>query len=334
MKILGIETSCDETAAAVVTGDKQILSNIVMSQISEHEPYGGVVPEIAARAHINAMDFVITEALKKAGISSYNELDAIAVTAGPGLIGGVMVGVMYAKAISSVTGLPIIAVNHLEGHALTARLNDDIPFPFLLLLMSGGHCQILSVEGLGKYKKIGGTIDDALGEAFDKVAKMMDLPYPGGPQIEKIAQNGNSKRFNLPRPMLRRKGADFSFSGLKTSVRNEIIKLGTLTEQDKADIAASFQECVTEIILDRLKNAFKAYKGNKTLVFAGGVAANKFLRNKIENFSTNNGYILKVPPVKLCTDNGAMIAWAGAERMMAGIVDDLSFTPKARWPLY
>jgi N6-L-threonylcarbamoyladenine synthase len=337
MKILGIETSCDETAVAIVTGDKQILAHLVLSQIEEHRPYGGVVPEIAARAHIEALDSLITKAMADAKIDSYSDLDAVAVTAGPGLIGGVIVGVMMAKAISSAANIPIIAVNHLEGHALTARMTEDIEFPFMLLLVSGGHCQILSVQGVGKYKKLGGTIDDALGEAFDKVAKMLDIGYPGGPYVEKRALTGDATRFSFPRSMKGREGCDFSFSGLKTAVKREADSLGVLAEQDKNDICASFQACAGDIIIDRLSNAvamFNAeYPEANRLVVAGGVAANKYLNSRIRELTDKHGFILSYPPMELCTDNGAMIAWAGIERMQAGYIDDINFTPKARWPL-
>jgi len=334
MKILGIETSCDETAVAIVTSDKKILSHLVLSQEKEHKPYGGVVPEIAARAHIQALDSMVAKAMEQAGVKSYSDLDAVAVTAGPGLIGGVIVGVMVAKAIASAASVPIIAVNHLEGHALTVRLTEDVPLPFMLLLVSGGHCQILSVEGVGKYKKLGGTIDDALGEAFDKVAKMLKLGYPGGPKVEALAKDGDAKRFEFPRSMKGRAGCDFSFSGLKTAVKRVADSIEDISEQDKKDICASFQACAADIIEDRLKNAFAMYDGEKRLVVAGGVAANKYLNGRIQNIANEYGYSLFYPPLNLCTDNGAMIAWAGVERMRVGLVDDISFAPKARWSLY
>lgn len=336
MKVLGIESSCDETAIAIVDSDKAIHANVILSQIDVHQPYGGVVPEIAAREHIKAIDHLIERAMQDAGLSSFKELDGIAVTAGPGLIGGVIVGVMAAKGIASVTGLPIVAVNHLEGHALTARLTDDIPFPFMLLLVSGGHCLVMAVEGVGQYHRLGSTIDDALGEAFDKVAKMLGLPYPGGPQVEKLAQEGNAKRFRFPRSLKGREGCDFSFSGLKTAVKREVDALGDINDQDKKDICASFQACVADILKDRIEHAIEMYRSRfsgDTLVVAGGVAANQFLRGVLEEVANAHHMQLKAPPLKLCTDNGAMIAWAGIERLNAGLADDLSFTPKARWPL-
>jgi N6-L-threonylcarbamoyladenine synthase len=337
LKVLGIETSCDETAVAIINDQKQILAHQILSQINEHKDYGGVVPEIAARAHIDAIDTLISASMNEAGIKRYEDLDAIAVTAGPGLIGGVIVGVMAAKAISSAAGIPIIAVNHLEGHALTVRLTEDVDFPFLLLLVSGGHCQFLAVEGVNKYKKLGGTIDDALGEAYDKVAKMLKLGYPGGPVVEKRALEGNEDRFELPRSLKRRKGCDFSFSGLKTAVKREVDKIENISEQDINDICASFQKCVGDIIKDRLTNAIEMYQQlypqGKRLVIAGGVAANKYINKTIEEITSQHGYTRHSPPIKLCTDNGAMIAWAGYERMKAGLIDDIYFVPKARWPL-
>lgn len=341
MKILGIESSCDETAAAVVTADKQILSNIVWSQLAEHQPYGGVVPEIAARAHIEKMDQVIQQALDGAKIS-LEEVDLIAATGGPGLIGGVMVGIMTAKALALATGKPLIAVNHLEGHALTARLTNDLEFPFLLLLISGGHCQWLAVGGVGNYHLLGATRDDALGEAFDKTAKMLGLPYPGGPQIEKMATLGDANRFNFPRPLTATVSADFSFSGLKTAVLHAIQALMNdkkqISEQDKMDICASFQRVAGDCVVDRLQYAVKQYEAmgfvGKKLVIAGGVAANHYLRTKIEKSASTLGYSLVLPPMVLCTDNAAMIAWAGYERFMQGERTDYGFEPRARWPLY
>lgn len=336
MKMLGIETSCDETAVAIVTGDKQILAHQILSQTKQHAPYGGVVPEIASRAHIEAVDILVKQAMDEAGLG-FSDLDGIAVTAGPGLIGGVLVGVMTAKAIASAANLPIIAVNHLEGHALTARLTGEVAFPFLLLLVSGGHCQILAVAGVGQYQRLGATIDDALGEAFDKVAKMLGLGYPGGPIVEKRAKEGNPERFDFPRSMVGRPGCDFSFSGLKTAVKREIDQMGALSEQDMNDVCASFQACVSDILDDRLGNALRQfqaqYPGAKHLVVAGGVAANQYLNASIRQTVARFGMEMVAPPIKLCTDNGAMIAWAGIERMQLGLVDDLSFTPKARWPL-
>ncbi len=336
IRILGIETSCDETAAAIITSEREILSNVVLSQIDEHQPYGGVVPEIAARSHLDHIDHVVKKALSDAKLT-LTDMDAIAATGGPGLIGGVIVGVMTGKALASVAGKPFIAVNHLEGHALTARLAGDVPFPFLLLLVSGGHCQFLAVEGVGKYKKLGGTVDDALGEAFDKTAKMMGLPYPGGPEVEQLAKSGNERAYNFPIPLKGREGCDFSFSGLKTAVRMKIEELGELTDQQRADICASFQYTAGMSISDRMQNAVSAfhalYPQGKHFVLAGGVAANQYLRTKLESIAAGHGLTLVAPPLKLCTDNAAMIAWAGYERFRLGLVDTLDFEPKARWPL-
>lgn len=338
MLILGIETSCDETAAAVVSDAREIRSNVVLSQLEAHIPYGGVVPEIAARAHLDHMEDIIGKALDEAGVT-LADIDAIAATSGPGLIGGVIVGCMAGKALASVTGKPFVAVNHLEGHALTARLTHDVEFPFLLLLVSGGHCQFLLAEGVGKYKRLGGTVDDALGEAFDKVAKTLGLDYPGGPAVEKLARGGNPRAYSFPVPMKGREGCDFSFSGLKTAVKlkvNELEKSG-ITEQQKSDICASFQYTVAESLSDRAQHALAQFKsicpGGNTLVLAGGVAANQYLRGKLEPLLAAQGMRLVAPPLGLCTDNAAMIAWAGLERFRLGMVDGMDFEPKARWPL-
>jgi N6-L-threonylcarbamoyladenine synthase len=336
MLILGIETSCDETAAAVVSGDRKILSNIVMSQITEHVPYGGVVPEIAARAHIDHVDAIVERALAKADTKLSN-MDAIAVTGGPGLIGGVIVGVMMGKALASVSGKPFIAVNHLEGHALTARLTNDVSFPFLLLLISGGHCQFLIVRGVGQYEKLGGTIDDALGEAYDKTAKMLGLGYPGGPAVEALAKTGDPKAFPFSIPMKNRDDCNLSFSGLKTAVRMQVAKLNDITDQQKADICASFQYVAGEHVVERLRRALgifkKHYPEAKHFVLAGGVAANHYLRGRLESVTQEFGLQLVAPPVALCTDNAAMIAWAGIERLKLGLIDGMDFEPRARWPL-
>jgi len=343
--ILGIETSCDETAAAVVDDQRQILAHIVLSQIADHIPYGGVVPEVAARAHLDHLDGLIEQVMAEAGVG-FADLDAIAATGGPGLIGGVFVGVMTAKALALVSGKPFIAVNHLEGHALTARLTHDLPFPYLLLLASGGHCQVLLVEGVGLYRRLGTTIDDAAGEAFDKVAKMLDLPYPGGPAVERLARQGDPQRFNLPRPMKGRPGCDFSFSGLKNAVRLLIESLGggdegggngELSDQDRADICASFQEAVADSLGDRLRRAIalaqERHPALAHLVVAGGVAANQYLRQRLAEGCRRSGLELVAPPLGLCTDNGAMIAWAGLERFRRGEVDGLDFAARPRWPL-
>lgn len=335
--VLGLESSCDETAAAVVTGEKEILSNVVLSQNDAHAPFGGVVPEIAARAHVTEMDRLVDQAMTEAGVS-YSDLSAVAATAGPGLIGGVLVGLMTAKAIASVAGVPLIGVNHLEGHALTARLTDDVAFPYLLLLVSGGHSQLLVVEGVGQYRRLGTTIDDAVGEAFDKTAKMLELGFPGGPAVEKAAASGNPDRFDFPRPMKGREGCNFSFSGLKTAVRQAREKLGEEAgETDIADLAASFQKAAVESLMDRVAKALDLFvedHGNGgTLVVAGGVAANQYLKGALERLAHDKGIQLKVPPPRLCTDNGAMIAWAGIERLKAGFTDGLDLMARARWPL-
>lgn len=337
MIVLGLESSCDETAAAIVTAEGDILSNVIHSQIEDHAPFGGVVPEIAARAHVSHMDSIVDRAMKDANIS-FSDLDGVAATAGPGLIGGVLVGLMTAKAIASVIQKPLIGVNHLEGHALTVRLTDRLAFPYLLLLVSGGHSQLLVIEGVGKYRRLGTTIDDAVGEAFDKTAKMLDLGFPGGPAVEKAAEQGDGNRFSLPRPMKGRKGCDFSFSGLKTAVRQTIAKCGDdISKQDKADIAASFQRAAAESLISRAANAIEMYKNDypeaAALVVAGGVAANKYLRTELEGLARSHGLKLVLPPRHLCTDNGAMIAWAGIEKLKLGLTDSLDLAARARWPL-
>jgi N6-L-threonylcarbamoyladenine synthase len=339
LTILGIETSCDETAAAVVRGDRRILAERVLSQLDEHRPYGGVVPEIAARSHLDHIDRLIAEAMQQAGLD-FNELDGIAATAGPGLIGGVFVGVMTAKAIALAWNLPFLAVNHLEGHALTARLSDAADFPYLLLLVSGGHCQLLAVEGVGRYRRLGGTIDDAVGEAFDKTAKLLGLGYPGGPAVEQAATAGDPAAFDLPRPMLGRAGLDFSFSGLKTALRQAAEKAGVLGGGDAqlcADLAASFQAAVGDILAERCGKALelfaREYGQAGPLVVAGGVAANRSLRLRLESVAAQAGSRLVAPPPALCTDNAAMIAWAGVERLRLGLTDGLDFAARPRWPL-
>lgn len=339
MKVLGIESSCDETAAAIVTADRAILSNVVLSQTAAHERFGGVVPEIAARSHIEHMDSVVAKAVADAGLT-LQEIDAVAATTGPGLIGGVLVGTMTGKALASVLKKPFIAVNHLEGHALTVRLTDNIAFPYLLLLISGGHCQILAVEGVGRYQRYGGTLDDALGEAFDKTAKLLGLPFPGGPAVEAQALRGNPRRFFFPQPLKGREGCDFSFSGLKTSVRTaaqELAQDNVIRMQDVADICASFQYTVGEVVKDRMRYALAAfarhYKDARTVVVAGGVAANRALRTQMEEVAGEFEFSLIAPPVGLCTDNAAMIAWVGVERLQLGLTDGLDSEPRARWPL-
>ena len=339
--ILGLETSCDETAAAVVrrnaNGAGQILSNIVHSQLADHAPYGGVVPEIAARAHVQRLDGLIAKAMAEAAIG-FDRLDGVAATAGPGLLGGLLVAMMEGKAIALARDIPFIAVNHLEGHALTPRLLGACEFPYLLLLISGGHTQFQLVEGVGKYTRLGTTIDDALGEAFDKVAKLLGLPYPGGPRVEAAALKGNAKRFAFPRPLKGRDDCNFSFSGLKTAVREVVKAMLALSPQDVADVAASFEAAIADTLADRLAHAFAAFRARHnlarpTLVVAGGVAANKKLRGVFEVECAKAGFTLSVPPFHLCTDNAAMIAWVGAERLALGLSDELDFAARPRWPL-
>lgn len=343
MYVLGIETSCDETSAAIVTGEGKILSNLVLSQIKEHRAFGGVVPEIAARAHLDHLHTLIKAAIEDAHIE-FKDLNAVAATCGPGLIGGVLVGMMAGKAISAALKIPFIAVNHLEGHALTPRLTDKIEFPYLLLLISGGHTQILVAEDVGKYKRWGTTLDDAAGECFDKSAKLMGLPYPGGPQVEKMAALCKNpaealKRFNLPRPMMHRKELDFSFSGLKTAVRNYIDALpeGDLQQKDVADLCYSFQTAMAETLSDRCDKALQKfkneYKTKTALVISGGVAANSGIRKALEITAAKNGATLYAPPIALCSDNAAMIAWAGIERLKKGLTNPLDTKARPRWPL-
>ena len=336
LKILGIETSCDETAAAIVTEDKEIISHLIYHQFAQHLPYGGVVPEIASRAHIDKLDQVIRQVINKAQMD-FSDIDAVAVTNGPGLIGGLIVGLMTAKAISSAAKKPLIAINHLEAHALMARMTNNVNFPFLLLLISGGHCQILIVENIGKYRILGTTKDDALGEAFDKVAKMMNLPYPGGPELEKLAKAGDSKRFAFPQAFKGDNQCNFSFSGLKTAVKRTIDHLAILRDQDIADIAASFHLAILEIIEDRLINAIKIFKNDyamaQDLVITGGVAANAFIRDRLAQIARSSDLIFSAPAREFCTDNGVMVAWAGIERFKLGLIDKIDVEPKARWPL-
>ena len=340
MVVLGIETTCDETAAAVIerpeAGPGKILSNIVLSQVNEHAAFGGVVPEIAARAHVEALDLIIAKAMTEAG-KSFQALDGVAAAAGPGLIGGVIVGLTTAKAIALVSEKPLIAVNHLEAHALTARLTDEVPFPYCLFLASGGHTQIVAVLGVGQYIRLGTTVDDAIGEAFDKTARLLGLGYPGGPQVEKEAASGNATRFLLPRPMAGRPHADFSLSGLKTALRLEAEKIAPLRDEDVRDLCASFQQAIVDVVADRLRAGLKIFRdrlGKPTaLVAAGGVAANEAIRKVLHRLAFEAGTVLIVPPAELCTDNGAMIAWAGAERLALGLTDTLETRPHARWPL-
>lgn len=340
MRVLGIETTCDETAAAVVAldadGKPRILSNAVLSQIAAHAAYGGVVPEIAARAHVEAVDHIVTRALEDAGIK-VSDLDGVAAAAGPGLVGGVMVGLTAAKAIALVIGKPFMAVNHLEGHALTARLTDHVAFPYLLLLVSGGHTQLLVVRGVGDYLQLGTTIDDAVGEAFDKIAKMLSLPYPGGPSVEKEAERGDPERFDFPRPMSGRPTPDFSLSGLKTAVRLAAERIAPLSDTDVRDLCASFQAAVVDVMVERTRAGLRACREvairPSALVVAGGVAANGPIRRGLTRLATEAGLRLVAPPIELCGDNGAMIAWAGLERLQLGLVDSMEAVARPRWPL-
>jgi N6-L-threonylcarbamoyladenine synthase len=340
MLVLGIETTCDETAAAVIErradGSGRILSNIVRSQTEEHIPFGGVVPEIAARAHVDALDGIVASAMKEAGLR-FPQLSGVAAAAGPGLIGGVIVGLTTAKAIAMVHNTPLIAVNHLEAHALTPRLTCALAFPYCLFLASGGHTQIVAVLGVGEYVRLGTTVDDAMGEAFDKVAKMLGLPYPGGPQVERAALGGDPKRFAFPRPMLGRADANFSLSGLKTAVRNEASRLGALEPQDISDLCAGFQAAVLESTADRLSVGLRLFHEQfgppHALVAAGGVAANQAIRGALQDVAAKAETALMIPPPALCTDNGAMIAWAGAERLALNMIDTMEAPPRARWRL-
>jgi len=339
--VLGIETSCDETAAAIVSRDRDgkgtILANIVRAQLPLHAPFGGVVPEIAARAHVEVLDHAIRKALADAKLG-WEEIDGIAATAGPGLIGGLIVGVVTAKAIAMARGLPFVAVNHLEAHALTPGLTHGLGFPYLLLLVSGGHTQLLIVKGVGDYERLGTTLDDALGEAFDKAAKLLGLGYPGGPEVEAMAAKGRPS-IALPRPMLGRPEPHFSLAGLKTALRHAAQARSPLGEEDIADLCASFQEAVAETVSDRSKRAIEIYleelgpRAQRALVVAGGVAANRRLRDALAGLADAEGFDLIVPPVELCTDNAAMVAWAGAERLVRGLADDLDAPARARWPL-
>jgi len=378
MKILGIETSCDETAVAIVDDQKNILAHIINSQIELHQKFGGVVPELAARGHIEVLDELILQALQQANLK-FEDIDGFAATSGPGLIGGVIIGMMAAKTLASIYKKPFLAVNHLEAHALTVRLSyqtslSQVPpqvfprvggctpdptfaskpntgagleFPYLLLLISGGHCQILLARGIGNYEKLGETMDDALGEAFDKVAQMLGLPYPGGPAVEKLAKIGDENRFKFVRPLIDSKNkehlCDFSFSGLKTAVRREIEKLileefshltspQKINEKDKADICASFQRVVCEIVINRLDNIVLKEKTQK-LVIAGGVAANRYIFSRLEKWALKHDMEVITPPINLCTDNAAMVAWTGLEKLRLGKADELNFKPLARWEL-
>jgi N6-L-threonylcarbamoyladenine synthase len=352
LTILGLETSCDETAASVVrlsASGAEVLSNVIHSQIDEHAAYGGVVPEIAARSHVEMIDVVTRQAMQKSGIG-FEDLDGVAATAGPGLVGGVMVGLSYGKAVALARGLPLVAVNHLEGHAVSARLGAETTYPFLLLLVSGGHCQLLEVRGIGDMSRLGTTIDDAAGEAFDKIAKAIGLGYPGGPALEKLAASGDGSRFELPRALLGRKDCDFSFSGLKTAASR--LAQTCETEQDRADLSDAVQKAIARQLSERTERAMLAYKevhaplkppsaANEAVeepkalnfVVAGGVAANKTVRRTLEDLATRHGFSFLAPPLAYCTDNAAMIALAGAERLEKGLTSDIDVMARPRWPL-
>jgi N6-L-threonylcarbamoyladenine synthase len=326
--ILGLESSCDDSAVALVTSDRQILAQAIVGQNEAHRPFGGVVPEIAARAHVEILPGLIRQVLVEADVT-IGEVDAIAATAGPGLIGGVMVALLAGKGLSLATGKPLIAVNHLEGHALSPRLVDpDLDFPFLLLLASGGHCQLLEVRGVGDYRRLATTIDDAAGEAFDKAAKLLGLPYPGGPAIEELAQGGDQEAVPLPRPLVGSEEPHFSFAGLKSAVQRAVAS----GQHQPAYIAASFQQAMVDCMVDRTAQALERTQA-PSLVVAGGVAANRALRTALADLADRNGRAFSVPPAWLCTDNAAMIGWAGAERLAAGLTDGLDAPARARWPL-
>lgn len=339
--VLGIETSCDETAAAVVDGEGRILADAVISQLKEHAPFGGVVPEIAARTHLRYLSQQVSQTMAKAGLR-FEDLGGVAATSGPGLIGGLIVGSQFAKGIAIARDLPFVAVNHLEAHALTARLpglaQGGAPFPYLLLLLSGGHSQCVAVTGVGQHARLGGTVDDAVGEAFDKVAKLLALDWPGGPALEKIARNGDPSRFPLPRPMLRREGCDLSFSGLKTAVAQTLAKIGpNPSSAQRADIAASFQQAVVDVLSDRAGHAMEMMRARfssaRLLVVAGGVASNEAIRAGLTQAAAARGFVFVAPPARLCSDNAVMVAWAGIERLKRGSHDNLDTSARPRWPL-
>ena len=344
LTFLGLESSCDDTAAAVVRHRPghapEILASVVAGQEELHAAFGGVVPEIAARAHAEKLDTCVEQALTRADLR-LSGIDGIAVTAGPGLIGGVLAGVLCAKGLAAGAGLPLVGVNHLAGHALTPRLTDSVAFPYLMLLVSGGHCQFLLVTGAQEFRRLGGTIDDAPGEAFDKAARLLGLPQPGGPSVEREARGGDARRFALPRPLLDRPGCDLSFSGLKTALLRERDKLveaqGGLTRQDRADLCAGFQAAITEVLAEKSRRALAEYMAldpaEPVFAVAGGVAANKAIRSELETVSRDIGARFLAPPLALCTDNAAMIAWAGIERYRQGGRDDMSLAARPRWPL-
>lgn len=335
--VIGIESSCDETACAILARDGVILAELVLSQQADHAPFGGVVPEIAARAHLAHLPGLVQQCMERAGLD-FDDLGGVAASCGPGLIGGLIVGAGVAKGLALGAGIPFVAVNHLEAHALTARLPGLVaggaPFPYLLLLLSGGHCQCVAVEGVGCYRRLGGTIDDAVGEAFDKVGKLLGLPWPGGPALERLAADGNPARHPFPQPLRGRAGCDFSFSGLKTAVAQRIAGLPSpLPEQEAADIAAGFQRAVAEVLADRAGHAMAMMPEAQLLVVAGGVAANGAVRAALSGAAAARGVALAAPPVRLCTDNAVMVAWAGIERLRLGLADALDVAPRPRWPL-
>lgn len=337
--ILGLESSCDDTAAAVLRG-RDLLSSVVMGQNALHAAFGGVVPEIAARAHAERLDLCVEQAVQDAGVA-LSEIDAIAVTAGPGLIGGVLSGVMTAKGLSTALGVPLVGVNHLAGHALTPRLTDDLRYPYLMLLVSGGHCQFLIVRGAQDFSRLGGTIDDAPGEAFDKTARILGLPQPGGPSVEAEARHGDEKRFRFPRPLLDRPGCDLSFSGLKTALLRQrdalVAEQGGLLKQDRADLCAGFQAAVRDVLVEKARRAAALYLAEKpadpAIAIAGGVAANQALRGALQALCDETGLRFTAPPLRLCTDNAAMIAYAGAELLAQGVTHDMTISARPRWPL-
>jgi N6-L-threonylcarbamoyladenine synthase len=340
--VLGIESSCDETASAVLDGEGRVLAEAVLSQEREHAPYGGVVPEIAARAHLAFLPDQVRTVMARAGVE-FRDLGGVAASSGPGLIGGLLVGSQFAKGIAIVHRLPFVAVNHLEAHALTARLpglvEGGVDFPYLLLLVSGGHCQCVAVEGVGRHVRLGGTMDDAVGEAFDKVAKLLGLGWPGGPALEKLAKTGDPRRYAFPRPLVGRAGCDFSFSGLKTAVAHAVTRqgMGALSAQVAADLAASFQAAVAEVLADRAAHAMVMMRERAAdahvLVVAGGVAANATIRTALAEVAARHGFTLIAPPIRLCTDNAVMVAWTGIERLRLGLTDELGAAPRPRWPL-
>ena len=335
--VLGIESSCDETACAILAPDGSILAETLLSQQADHAPFGGVVPEIAARAHLAHLPGLVQQCMEEAGLD-FDGLGGVAASCGPGLIGGLIVGAGVAKGLALGAGLPFVAVNHLEAHALTARLPGLVaggaPFPYLLLLLSGGHCQCVAVDGLGRYRRLGGTIDDAVGEAFDKVGKLLGLPWPGGPALERLVAGGDPARHPFPQPLRGRAGCDFSFSGLKTAVAQRIAGLPSpLPPQDAADIAAGFQRAVAEVLADRADHAMAMMPEARLLVVAGGVAANAAVRAALAGSAAARGVALVAPPVRLCTDNAVMVAWAGIERLRLGLADRLDVAPRPRWPL-